>query len=118
MTNRGGEIYEKIKMASTLIDLGLSVTLIGKLDVLLGMKYFSAKGNEFVTLRNVFNTVNDFRAVEMDFTETTLAGGLRYKFSEKNQLLINYQHHQLQNRDDKGINYGISQFNILYTLTF
>jgi hypothetical protein len=118
LTNRSGEVYEKINLSSTLIDLGLSVTLIGNLDVLVGMKYFSAKGNEFINLRNVFNTVNDFRAVEMDFTETTLACGLRYKFSEKNQLLINYQQHQLKNRDNKGINYGISQFNILYTLTF
>lgn len=118
MTNRGGEEYEKIKLASTLIDLGLSVRLVGKLDLLLGAKYFKAAGNEFVNTRNAFNTITDLTPISMDFTETTLAGGFRYKFSEKNQLLLNYQLHQIKDNKPLGINYGISQFNILYTLSF
>ena len=118
ITNRGGEIFEKINLASTLVDIGLSLNIVGKLDILLGAKYFQAKGNEFVTLRNAFNTVNNFQAVDLDITETTMAAGLRYKFSDKNQLLVNYQNHQLKNKTTGGINYGISQFNILYTLTF
>ncbi len=117
-TNRGGEEYEKIKLASTLIDLGLSVRLVGKLDLLLGAKYFKAAGNEFVNIRNAFNTITDLTTISMDFTETTLAGGFRYKFSEKNQLLLNYQLHQIKDNKPLGINYGISQFNILYTLSF
>lgn len=118
MTNRGGEEFEKIKLSSTLIDLGLSVRLVGKLDLLLGAKYFKAAGNEFMNARNAFNTVVDLTPISVDFTETTLAGGFRYKFSEKNQLLINYQLHQIKDNKPSGINYGISQFNILYTLNF
>jgi hypothetical protein len=117
-TNRGGADYEKIMLASTLIDLGLSVRLVGKLDLLLGAKYFQAAGNEFVNTRNMFNTIVDLTPISVDFTETTLAGGFRYKFSEKNQLLLNYQLHQIKDNKPSGINYGISQFNILYTLSF
>jgi hypothetical protein len=118
ITSRGGDVFEKINLSSTLIDLGLSINLVGKLDFLLGVKYFQAKGNEFITQRNFFNTVNNFQAIDIDVSETTFATGLRYKFSQRNQLLVNYQNHQLQNRTTAGINYGISQFNILYTLTF
>jgi hypothetical protein len=118
ITNRGGEVFEKINLSSTLVDFGLSVNLVGKLDVLFGAKYFRAQGNEFITQRNMFNTVNNFQAIDLDMTETTFAAGLRYKFSERNQLLVNYQKHQITNRIASGINYGISQFNILYTLTF
>lgn len=118
ITNRGGEAFETINFASTLVDLGLSFNIIDKLDFLVGMKYFQAKGNEFITERNVFNTVNDFRPVNIDFTETTSALGLRYKFTEQNQLLINFQQHNINFRSGLGTNYGISQFNILYTLTF
>jgi hypothetical protein len=118
ITQRGGEVFEKINLSSTLVDLGLSIRLVDKLDLLLGAKYFQANGNEFITQRNVFNTVNNFQAIDINLNETTLAGGLRYKFSEGNNLLINYQHHQLTNKTTGGIDYGISQFNILYTLTF
>jgi hypothetical protein len=118
ITSRGGDVFEKINLSSTLIDFGLSVNLVGKLDILFGAKYFQAKGNEFITQRNAFNTVNNFQAIDLDVSETTFAAGLRYKFSEKNQLLVNYQNHQLKNKTTGGINYGISQFNILYTLTF
>lgn len=118
LTNRGGEVYEKIKLSSTLIDAGLSFRLVGKLDLLMGAKYFTAKGNEFITERTVFNTVNNFLPTTIDLSETTYAAGFRYKFSEKNQLLLNYQLHQIKNNVPAGINYGISQFNILYSLNF
>lgn len=118
ITNRGGEVFETVNFSSTLIDLGLSINIIDQLDFLMGFKYFQAKGNEFIIDRNAFNTVVDFRPVNIDFTETTSALGLRYKFSEKNQLLVNFQQHNINFRNNLGTNYGISQFNILYTLTF
>ncbi len=118
ITQRGGESYETINFNSNLVDLGLSFNIIDKLDFLVGWKHFQAKGNEFITERNAFNVVNDFRPVDIDFTETTTALGLRYKFSEKNQLLINVQQHNINFRNNLGTNYGINQFNILYTLTF
>ena len=118
ITNRGGEEFEQIDFSSTLLDLGLSFNIVDKLDLLLGMKYFQAQGNEFLIERNVFNTVNDFRPVDINFSEVVSAVGLRYKFSEMNQLLLNFQQHNINHKNNLGTNYGISQFNILYTLTF
>lgn len=118
ITARGGDVFEKVNFNSTLIDLGLSFELVKNFDVLFGAKFLRAKGNEFMIERNVFNTVNNLRAVDIDFNETILAGGLRYKFSEKNQLLINYQAHNIRNGGNLGVDYGMSQFNILYVLNF
>jgi len=118
ITQRKGEIFEEINLASTLIDLGLSFNIVDQLDFLVGMKYFQAKGNEFMIERNAFNTVQDFRPMDIDFSEFTSALGLRYRFSETNHLLVNFQNHNITHRGNAGTNYGISQFNILYRLTF
>jgi len=118
MTQRKGEAFEKINFSSMLIDLGLAVQIVKNFDLLLGAKYLQAQGNEFMIERNAFNTVNNLRAMDINFSEVTLAGGLRYKFSETNNLLINYQAHQIKHKANLGVDYGISQFNILYRLTF
>lgn len=117
-TQRKGEVFEEIKLASTLVDLGLSFNIVNQLDLMLGMKYFQAEGNEFMIDRNIFNAVQDFRPMDIDFTEFTSAIGLRYRFSETNHLLVNFQNHNITHRGSAGTNYGISQFNILYRLTF
>jgi hypothetical protein len=118
ITQRKGEVFEEINLSSTLIDLGLSFNIVDQLDLMVGMKYFQAKGNEFMIERNAFNTVQDFRPMDIDFSEFTSALGLRYRFSETNHLLVNYQNHNITHRGNAGTNYGISQFNILYRLTF
>lgn len=118
ITQRKGEVFEEINLSSTLIDLGLSFNIVDQLDLMVGMKYFQAKGNEFMIERNAFNAVQDFRPMDIDFSEVTTAFGLRYRFSETNHLLVNYQNHNITHRGNAGTNYGISQFNILYRLTF
>ena len=118
ITQRKGEVFEEINLSSTLIDLGLSFNIVDQLDLMVGMKYFQAKGNEFMIERNAFNAVQDFRPMDIDFSEVTSAFGLRYRFSETNHLLVNYQNHNITHRGNAGTNYGISQFNILYRLTF
>jgi hypothetical protein len=118
ITRRKGEVFEEIKLSSTLIDLGLSFNIVDQLDLMVGTKYFQAKGNEFMIERNAFNAVQDFRPMDIDYRELTSAFGLRYRFSETNHLLVNYQNHNITHRGNAGTNYGISQFNILYRLTF
>lgn len=117
-TNRSGEDFEIVNFNSTFIDFGLSLEFLDKLDLMLGAKAWIAKGNEFITHRNRYNSVVDFKAVEIDFTEYTYAAGLRYRFSDKNTLSFHYSHHQVDHNRNLGVNYGISQFNILYSLMF
>lgn len=117
-TSRGGEVFEQVDLASTLIDLGLTIEFAENLDLLVGAKIWSAKGNALVDERNRYNVIDDFQAVDIDFKENTIAGGLRYRFSEQSTLSAQYQTFNMQHSAENQVNYGISQFTFLYSLFF
>lgn len=117
-TFRGGEIYEKINLQSNFIDLGFSYEFIPKFSFLLGTKLWIAKGNENLIVRDEFNNVIDFEAIDINFSETVIATGFKLDFDEKNTLTIQYQSFNINNQVENGIDYGISEFIILYSLFF
>jgi opacity protein-like surface antigen len=117
-SSRAGEEYETAKLNSTLIDLGLSVEFLTKLDLLLGAKLWNVSGNAFVNERNRYNTVENFDIVELDFVENTYAGGLRYRFNENNSVTAQYQLFEIAHADEQMADYGMSQFTFLLSLSF
>ncbi|MAW64841.1 MAG: hypothetical protein CMD18_01460 [Flavobacteriales bacterium] len=118
ITLRGGEEYEKISLSSNFLDAGLSYEFIPKLNLLFGVKVWQAKGNENLIIRDEFNTVIDFDAIDINFRESIVAGGFKYDFDKKNTLTIQYQNFKLKNSSVNRIDYGISEFIILYSLNF
>ena len=118
LTFRGGESYEQINLSSNFLDAGLSYEFIPKLNLLFGAKLWVAKGNENLIIRDEFNTVIDFDAIDINFSESIIATGLKYDFDEKNTLTLQYQSFDLKNSGIDGIDYAISEFNILYSLNF
>ena len=100
------------------MDAGLSYEFIPKLNLLFGAKLWVAKGNENLIIRDEFNTVIDFDAIDINFSESIIAAGLKYDFDEKNTLTLQYQSFDLKNSGIDGIDYAISEFNILYSLNF
>ncbi len=118
VTFRGGEEYEQINLSSNFLDAGLSYEFIPKLNLLFGAKLWQAKGNENLIIRDEFNTVVDFEAIEINFREGIVAAGFQYDFSQKNTLTLQYQSFNLKNSSINEISYGISEFNILYSLNF
>ncbi|MFT4695154.1 MAG: opacity protein-like surface antigen [Urechidicola sp.] len=117
-TSRTGEIYEKVKLNSTFIDAGISWEFAEKLDLLVGAKVWVVKGNTYVNLRNQFNAIENFDILDYNFSENTYASGLRYRFNDKNTLSAQYQFFDVKHKDATSVNYGISQFTFLYSLTF
>lgn len=117
-SSRAGEEYETAKLNSTLIDLGLSLEFVTNLDLLLGAKLWSVSGNAFINERDRYNTIENFDIVDIDFVENTYAGGLRYRFNEKNSLAAQYQLFQIDQADDQLVDYGMSQFTFLLSLSF
>jgi hypothetical protein len=117
-TNRKGEQFEAVALNSTFLDAGLAIEMVEDLRFLVGFKYWAAKGNEFITLRDKYNTVIDFQPVEINFVEYVYAAGLKYNFSQKNALTIQYEMYSIKHAANLGINYGINNFNILYSLNF
>jgi len=117
-TSRNGEDYEKGNLNSTFIDAGISWEFAEKLDLLFGAKLWRVNGKAYVNERNQFNTVVNFDVVDYDFTENTYAAGMRYRFSDKNTLSVQYQIFDINHKTTNSINYGISQFSFLYSLFF
>ena len=117
-TSRAGEVYEKVDLNSTLIDAGLSIEFLHKLDFLLGAKLWSVKGNAYIDERNPYNSVENFDIVSYDFSENTYAVGLRYRFNDKNILSAQYQTNSIKHKTNTSVDYGISQFTFLYSLFF
>ncbi len=117
-TSRTGEIYEKVNLNSTFIDAGVSWEFADRLDLLVGAKIWAVKGNTYVNLRNQFNVIENFDILDYNFSENTYASGLRYRFNDKNTLTAQYQFFDIKHKNTTSVNYGISQFTFLYSLTF
>jgi hypothetical protein len=117
-TNRRGEEFQAIALNSTFLEAGLAIEMVEDFRFLVGFKSWAAKGNEFVNIRDKFNTVIDFTPVDVDFVEYVYAAGLKYNFSKKNALTIQYEMYSIKHAANFGINYGINNFNILYSLNF
>jgi hypothetical protein len=108
----------KIALNSLLLDIGASVEAVKKMDLLVGVKYFSAKGNEFTTVRDGFNLVTNFNEVNYDVSELILSGGARIRFSEKQSFTINYNLVNFSDERTESAAYNLGQLFLNYTGKF
>ncbi|MFL5728853.1 MAG: hypothetical protein ACJ75J_05125 [Cytophagaceae bacterium] len=80
-TQRGGT--NVIDLKSNLIDAGLTAELVKNLDLLVGYKSLSAKGNEFLATRDAFGFIKNFNdQFNLNVKENVLAIGGRYRFTK------------------------------------
>jgi hypothetical protein len=99
--------------------VGLEAELFSRFDLLLGCKFLSASGRDYVPVITNFNDVLDFPpAFTADDQETMLGAGVRYRFSEDIFLTIQYQQFSLDRADDPTRNYDLQQFFVLYNMDF
>jgi hypothetical protein len=117
-TNRKGREFEQINLNSTFLDAGISLEMVSDFYLLFGYKMWTAKGNEYVVRRNQYNTVMDLIPTNINFVEQIYATGLKYNFSKRNALTIQYEMYNITHKNNLGVNYGINQFNLLYSLMF
>jgi hypothetical protein len=103
----------KVDLTSLLVDFGFSAEVIKKVDLLGGVKYFSATGNEFLAARDGFNLVTDFNSLEVNMNETILSAGARVRFSKKQAFSLNYNLAQFvdNNTENGALNIGQLFFN-------
>ncbi len=89
-TMRGGQA--PINFKTNLINSGVNIEVLNKLDVLLGAKYLTGKGNELLAQRDLFNTILSFNDYIINSKQTILTGGLRYRFFKDSYLTFQYNH--------------------------
>ena len=108
----------KVDLTSLLLDVGLSVEVVKKVDLLGGIKHFNASGNEYLAIRDGFNLVTDFQEFELNTNETIFSGGARVRFSKQQALSLNYNLAQFVNANNNEYNTNIGQIFINYTGRF
>jgi hypothetical protein len=115
-TSRTGKA--KVDLTSLLLDVGLSVEVIKKIDLLGGIKQFSASGNEYFAVRDGFNLVTDFNDFEVNVNETIFSAGARIRFSKQQAFSINYNLAQFVDNNSENSELNIGQVFINYTGKF
>ncbi len=118
-TNRGGDTLQSIKLVNNLMDLGLEVEVFKKMSVLGGYKMLTAQGNEFVAVRNLFNEITNFTPLKnINVSQTIIAFGLKYRFSEKSYLTIQDHLFTYQDKTTGSKNYSLSQILVMFNMNF
>lgn len=120
-TNRGGDPLSAVKLNSNLVDFGLEMETLKKLDLLLGVKMLLAKGNEFIAVRNVYNDVTNYdqtNTSNINATSNLYAVGLKYRFTEKTYLTLQDHMFYYKDNNDSLNKYSINQVIILFNMNF
>jgi hypothetical protein len=118
-TNRDGAPVEKVSLSNNLLDLGLEVEVFKKMSVLGGYKMLTSKGNEFISVRNVYNDlIVSNTSTNMNVAQTIIAFGVKYRFSEKSYLTV--QDHLFSYKDNAASanNYSLSQILVMFNMNF
>jgi hypothetical protein len=119
-TTRGGDPIETVSLNSTLIDLGLEVEVVNRVDVLVGTKFLNASGNEFIAIHNKYNDVSFSNAntANISVNQSLLAAGLKYRFSANTYITV--QDHLFAYTDGNNSlrNYSFNQFLIMFNMNF
>ena len=114
--SRGGSA--ELSLTNMLVDFGISGEILDRVDLLAGLKYYSATGNEFIAVRDGFNLVTDFIEYDVDINELIYSAGLRFRFSEFQSFNINYNMASFANNLETDSQMIISQLFFNYTGRF
>lgn len=107
-----------IALTSLLIDAGFSVEVLKKIDIMAGAKLLSAKGNEYLAVRDGFNLITGFTPTSIDINETILSVGARIRFSTSQYFTFNYNATTLSNNTNAALGYNLGQLFFNYTGKF
>ncbi len=102
-----------VDLTSMLVDFGITAEVFRRVDLLTGVKYFAAEGNEFIAARDGFNLVTGFNEFDIDVNELMFSIGTRVRFSDNQAFSLNYNMSQFtdNNVNNSGLNFGQLFFN-------
>ncbi|MFQ3575050.1 MAG: hypothetical protein SNJ77_01305 [Cytophagales bacterium] len=106
----------KVDLRTNMLDAGLTVEAIKKIDIMLGLKTITAKGNEWIGARDEFNQLTDFTRVNYDETQTITSFGGRIRFADNSYFSINYNMSNQSYKLNENRNYNFNQLFLNYTI--
>jgi hypothetical protein len=118
-TQRGGGEFEKVDLQSNLIELGIEAEIFTGFDLLLGAKFLTAEGNEYLPRIGEFNEVIDFpNRFEPDDRDRLLAAGFKYTFKEGVYITLQYHAFTSEMGQDNPNDFNLNQVFVIYNMLF
>jgi hypothetical protein len=108
---------EDVDFNNSLVDLALDLEVIQDLFLLVGLKKLNASGIDYLPVREDDFSITSYNLYSASISEQISAFGLKYTFSKKSSLMLNYQ---LIDRVDlqNNIYYSSNQIFVLIQITF
>lgn len=118
-TQRGGVEIEAVSLSSNMIEAGLQAELFENFDLLFGFKQLSSVGDDYIPEVIRYNEVRDFPGrYIVDDSESMLAAGIRYRFSQNSSLNIQWERFNRSRATEADAAYQIDQIFALYSIYF
>ena len=118
-TSRGGLEVEQADLNSSLVEAGIEAELFPDFSVLVGGKFLSADGSDYIPQITEFNDVNDFPArYTADDSEQLIGAGIKYVFKKDIYLTLQYQSYTNETGTDAAAHYDLNQIFALYSMKF
>lgn len=111
-------LVEAVDLHSHTIDLGTSIELINRIDLLLGTKILFYEGSDFKAQLNDFNETVKYTCETYDGSQILSAAGLRYRFNDNISLTLQYDRFTYKDNLDEGNTYTINQAFLLFNILF
>lgn len=117
-TKRGGEPVETVDLNSTLVDLGLELEVVNRLDLLVGTKFLNAGGNEIIAVTNKYNDIVGYNSATYSINQSLMALGLKYRFSANTYITVQDHIFTYTDGNNSLRNYSFNQFLIMFNMNF
>ena len=111
-------VAANIDLKTTIIDLGLKAGLHKNFEAIFNLRQITASGNELIPVRDLNTEVSDFQEFSTDLLESMILLGVRYNFTEQNTLNVLWQKMTWDDKMTTNPAFGLSQFAVVYNLTF
>lgn len=108
----------EVDLTGTFAEIGLAAEITDGFDLVAAGILFAAEGNEYMPIRDGFNTITDYTESQIDHNETLLAVGLRYRFSNQIQLTVQQHMRSFEDGNDPSRAFDMNQFVVLYNMFF
>ena len=117
-TRPGTDFYRDVNLETNVLNAGLEIEVIKNLDVLFGIQSVEYSGFDFAARVDEYSNVFNFTEFEADGKESMVAGGLRYRFSDKSFLSAQWSKFDMNDYTQRTTSYSINQIMLLYQMTF
>ncbi len=108
---------QNVDFNNSIFDLGLELEMIKNLHLLYGYKSINAQGLDYLSVRDDNFTIASFQKIEINMNQNVSSIGLKYDFTKKSSLILNYQNIRC-NYEKSELSFIINQFFILAQIKF